>query len=80
MLHVQSFTFNALREHTYVIYDDTRAAAIIDPGCYIQLEREALSTFIAQKGLQVGEAKLSKRLETHIENYSTIKPHNQHRH
>ena len=53
MLHVQSFTFNTLREHTYVIYDDTRAAAIIDPGCYTQLEREALSTFIAQKGLQV---------------------------
>ena len=53
MLHVQSFTFNALAEHTYVIYDETKQCAIIDPGCYEPHEQAALSTFITQHNLRV---------------------------
>lgn len=52
-LHVQAFTFNAFQENTYVIYDDTRACAIIDPGCYTQQEQAALNEFIEQHDLQV---------------------------
>lgn len=53
MLRVQSFTFNALAENTYVVYDDTRQCAIIDPGCDTQQEQEVLSAFIDKHALQV---------------------------
>jgi hydroxyacylglutathione hydrolase len=53
MLRVQCFTFNAFEENTYVVYDNTRACAIIDPGCYGQHEQETLSAFIEEHALQV---------------------------
>lgn len=53
MLQIQSFTFNVLAENTYVIYDETRQCAIIDPGCYESHEKAKLSQFIHEQGLQV---------------------------
>jgi len=53
MLHIQCFTFNALAENAYVVYDDTRTCAIVDPGCYEQQEQEVLSAFIEEHALQV---------------------------
>mgnify|MGYP001949135151 CR=1 FL=1 len=40
-------------ENTYVLYDDSKEAIIIDPGCYEQQEREELSAFIAANDLKV---------------------------
>ena len=52
MLH--SFTFSPFQENTYVVADDaTGEAVIIDPGCYEQAEKEALSRFIATHKLTV---------------------------
>ena len=53
MLQVQTFTFNPFEEHTYVIYDETKQCAVIDPGCYEPHEQAALSQFIDQHSLQV---------------------------
>lgn len=53
MLQVHTFTFNTLAEHTYVIYDETKQCAIIDPGCYEPNEQTALSQFITQQELEV---------------------------
>ena len=53
MLRVHSFTFNPFAEHTYVIYDETGACAIIDPGCTTQQEQQQLSDFIKAQQLQV---------------------------
>jgi hydroxyacylglutathione hydrolase len=53
MLYVQTFVFNSLAENTYIIYDETKACAIIDPGCYTPNEREVLVEFIKQHQLQV---------------------------
>lgn len=53
MLTVQRFTFNPLAEHTYVVYDQTKACAIIDPGCFEQQEKQQLSSFIQAHALQV---------------------------
>jgi len=53
MLRIQSFVFNPLQENTYVLYDDTGEAVIIDPGCYEAYEREELADFIAAEGLKV---------------------------
>jgi glyoxylase-like metal-dependent hydrolase (beta-lactamase superfamily II) len=53
MIHIQPFTFNALEENTYLLFDDTKACVIIDPGCYDKQEQQALKNFIEVNGLQV---------------------------
>lgn len=51
---IQAFEFSPFSENTYVIADDaTRDAVIIDPGCYEQAEKEALSQFITSNQLNV---------------------------
>ncbi len=51
---IQAFEFSPFSENTYVIADDTtRDAVIIDPGCYEQAEKEALSQFITSHQLTV---------------------------
>lgn len=53
MLTVQVFTFNAFAENTYVVFDETREAVIIDPGCYTHEEQKELVSFIAKNNLQI---------------------------
>ncbi len=60
MLHVKSFTFNPFQENTYILYDDTLEAVIIDPGCYDKMEQEALTDFVTANHL-----KPVKLLNTH---------------
>lgn len=51
---IQAFEFSPFHENTYVISDEaTGEAVIIDPGCYEQAEKEALSTFIDTHQLTV---------------------------
>ena len=50
---IQHFTFNPLQENTYVVYDETREAIIIDPGCYEKEEQEELRRFINWEKLSV---------------------------
>jgi glyoxylase-like metal-dependent hydrolase (beta-lactamase superfamily II) len=52
MLHIQSFEFSPIQENTYVLYNDQKQCAIIDPGCYFQEERDALHQFIENNALQ----------------------------
>lgn len=60
MLEIKSFTFNPFMENTYVLYDETKEAVIIDPGCYEQKEKDILTAFIISKDLTV-----VKLLNTH---------------
>ncbi|TRX61242.1 MBL fold metallo-hydrolase [Fulvivirga sp. M361] len=60
MMKVKSFVFNPFMENTYVLYDDTKEAIIIDPGCYEGYEKEQLNDFIKTEGLSV-----VKLLNTH---------------
>ncbi|MFC5409080.1 MBL fold metallo-hydrolase [Larkinella bovis] len=60
MVQLQSFVFSPLQENTYVLYDETGEAVIIDPGCYEPHEKEALTGFIGQN-----ELKPVKLLNTH---------------
>jgi glyoxylase-like metal-dependent hydrolase (beta-lactamase superfamily II) len=53
MLSVRAFTFNAFEENTYVLFDETRQAVIVDPGCYDRPERAQLDGFIAEHNLKV---------------------------
>jgi hydroxyacylglutathione hydrolase len=53
MIQVQSFTFNPFEENTYVLYDDTLEAIVIDPGCYEREEQAELVEFVISKKLIV---------------------------
>jgi hydroxyacylglutathione hydrolase len=50
---IQSFTFSPFSENTYVLYDETNEAVVIDPGCLQQHEKETLATFITDNKLTV---------------------------
>ncbi|RYY40200.1 MAG: MBL fold metallo-hydrolase [Chitinophagaceae bacterium] len=51
MLTVQTFTFNPVQENTYVLYNETGACCIIDPGCYFASEEQQLAAFVEEAGL-----------------------------
>lgn len=51
MLSIQTFVFNSFAENTYVISDETRAAVIIDPGCYQKEEQDELDEYITSHQL-----------------------------
>lgn len=52
MLQIQSFTFNAFQENTYVISDQDGHAAIIDPGNYEEEENQRLLDYIRKNDLK----------------------------
>ena len=53
MLSIHSFVFNPFSENTYVVFDETCEAVIIDPGCYERDEQAELDDFILDNKLQV---------------------------
>ncbi len=58
---IQTFTFNPFRENTYLLYDETNEAVIIDAGCLDKGEKHKLASFIAENNLQ-----LKNVLNTHL--------------
>lgn len=60
MIQIKSFVFNPFMENTYVVYDSSKNAAIIDPGCYEGYEQDELTRFIKEEGLKV-----EKLINTH---------------
>lgn len=50
-MQIQSFVFNPFYENTYVLFDDSKEAIIIDPGCYEKREKDQLSDFIKENNL-----------------------------
>ncbi|MCU0399607.1 MAG: MBL fold metallo-hydrolase [Algoriphagus sp.] len=53
MIHIKSFTFNPFQENTYLIYDESKEAALIDPGCFTNPEKKELEDFILAENLKV---------------------------
>lgn len=51
-MQIKVFTFNPFQENTYVIYDETKEAVIIDPGCSNNTECLELKSFIEKEGLK----------------------------
>jgi len=52
MLKIKSFVFSPIQENTYLLYNEFNNCIIIDPGCYFDAEKEQLTQFIKQMGLQ----------------------------
>ena len=51
MLNVKVFIFSPIQENTYILYNEKKECAIIDPGCYFPEEREKLLVFINTNNL-----------------------------
>jgi hydroxyacylglutathione hydrolase len=51
VIQLASFVFNPFQENTYVLHDETKQCAIIDPGCYYPEEKNLLSRFIEENNL-----------------------------
>ena len=51
-MELAQFTFSPWSENTYVLYDETGEACIVDPGCNSQDERNQLKDFIESKNLK----------------------------
>jgi glyoxylase-like metal-dependent hydrolase (beta-lactamase superfamily II) len=60
MLEIAIFTYNPFAENTYILYDETNEAVVIDPGCCDGYEQKTLKDFIEKKSLKV-----VKLLNTH---------------
>ena len=61
MITIKSFEVNYFSENTYLLYDETKEAVLIDCGCMRKEEQDELSGFIAGNGL-----KLKRYLCTHL--------------
>ncbi len=60
-MQVKRFVNNPFQEITYLLYDDTKEAVLIDCGCSNAKERERILDYITKK-----ELKLVKLLNTHL--------------
>ncbi len=58
---IKTFTFNPFQENTYLVFDETNEAVIIDAGCLQAAEKQALSRFIEDNKLT-----LKRVLNTHL--------------
>jgi glyoxylase-like metal-dependent hydrolase (beta-lactamase superfamily II) len=61
MLQIKVFVFNPVMENTYLLYDETKEATIIDCGAMKDDEKKKLSDFIKENGLV-----LKHLLNTHL--------------
>lgn len=52
MIRFQKFTFNPFQENTYLLYDESNSAVIIDPGCYTSEEEKEIVDFIDSNNLK----------------------------
>jgi glyoxylase-like metal-dependent hydrolase (beta-lactamase superfamily II) len=53
MIQIERFTFNTFGVNTYVLYDETREAVIVDAACYEPFEQQGLFDFIKDAGLKI---------------------------
>ena len=60
MITIKTFVFNPFSENTFLVYDETGEALLIDPGCYERAEKEELIRFI-----KTNDLKILKLINTH---------------
>lgn len=53
MITIKSFQFNYFQVNTFVLYDDTREAVLIDCGCFHKSEEKELNDFITANKLTI---------------------------
>lgn len=58
---IKIFTFNPFQENTYLLYDETNEAVLIDAGCLFELEKQQLKKFLDDNKLT-----LKRVINTHL--------------
>ncbi len=53
MITVHTFVFNHFSQNTYLIYDQSGKAALVDPGCYFEPEKQQVLNFLKQENLEL---------------------------
>jgi glyoxylase-like metal-dependent hydrolase (beta-lactamase superfamily II) len=66
MINIKSFVFGPFQENTYVLWDETMEAIIIDPGNSTSSEHQALKSFIASERLNLKRLILTHAHIDHI--------------
>jgi len=61
MLHIKRFEFNSISVNTYIIFDETKKAAVIDCGVSNENEKKELTSYISDNELNI-----SQSLTTHV--------------
>jgi len=52
MFQIKVFTFNPVKENTYLLYNEKNDCIIIDPGCYFDEEKAQIKSFISHHQLK----------------------------
>ncbi|NCA75232.1 MAG: MBL fold metallo-hydrolase [Alphaproteobacteria bacterium] len=60
MLQIKRFTFNNFMVNTYILWDETGKAVVVDAACYSQKEQQEFSSFIENQNLTI-----ERHLNTH---------------
>ena len=60
MIHIKLLVFNAFQVNTWILYDDTAEAIIVDAGCSNSREERQVSDFMRERKL-----KLIRNIDTH---------------
>jgi glyoxylase-like metal-dependent hydrolase (beta-lactamase superfamily II) len=58
---IKTFTFNPFQENTYLLFDETNEAIIIDAGCLFDVEKHKIKSFINENKLNV-----KRLINTHL--------------
>lgn len=58
---IKTFTFNPFQENTYLLFDETKEAVLIDAGCITDTEKLTLKRFIDENNLT-----LKRLINTHL--------------
>ena len=53
MIKIQVFAVNAFQENSYLLFDDSNEAILIDPGFYEEFEYEELYAFLELHSLKL---------------------------
>lgn len=61
MMTIKTFTFNPFQENTYLLFDETNEAVIVDAGCIFDAEKQTLKKYIEDNNLT-----LKRIINTHL--------------
>jgi len=66
VLNIKTFPVNPLEVNCYVLSDETRQAAVIDPGCFAESEWADILAYIRREGLHVSRCLLTHAHFDHV--------------
>lgn len=66
MITIKSFTFNPFSENTYIVYNEEKAAYLIDPGNFTDAETDVLEKFIEDHELNIQNILLTHAHIDHV--------------